>query len=215
MNGEEARVGEGASVPPVERGLAHDLAGRAQRMYRIYLGLGANLGDRRASLRRALRLLAHLEDTQLLRVSSFYETPPWGNEKQPPFLNACAALETRLSPLVFLRRTQRIERALGRVRKEHWGPRTIDIDLLFAEGFESAASELRLPHPYLHERAFVLLPLAEIAPGLIVRGRKIDEWLADLSETAACRRCGVYRPMKNERRFFLPKEKLSFPVGTW
>ena len=215
MNGEEARAGEGASVPPVERGLAHDLAGRAQRMYRIYLGLGANLGDRRASLRRALRLLAHLEDTRLLRVSSFYETPPWGNEKQPPFLNACAALETRLSPLVFLRRTQRIERALGRVRKEHWGPRTIDIDLLFAEGFESAAPELRLPHPYLHERAFVLLPLAEIAPGLIVRGRKIDEWLADLSETAACRRCGVYRPMKNERRFFLPKEKLSFPVGTW
>ena len=210
MNGEGAR-----RVHLAERGLAHDIAGRAERMYRIYLGLGANLGDRRASLRRALRLLAHLEDTQLLRVSSFYETPPWGNEKQPPFLNACAALETRLSPLVFLRRTQRIERALGRVRKEHWGPRTIDIDLLFAEGFESAAPELRLPHPYLHERAFVLLPLAEIVPGLIVRGRKIDEWLADLSETAACRRCGVYRPMKNERRFFLPKEKLSFPVGTW
>ena len=196
MNGEGARAGEGASVHPAERGLAHDIAGRAESMYRIYLGLGANLGDRRASLRRALRLLAHLEDTQLLRVSSFYETPPWGNEKQPPFLNACAALETRLSPLVFLRRAQRIERALGRVRKEHWGPRTIDIDLLFAEGFESAAPELRLPHPYLHERAFVLLPLAEIAPGLIVRGRKIDEWLADLSETAACRKCGVCRPMK-------------------
>ena len=197
MNGEGARAGEGARrVHLAERGLAHDIAGRAERMYRIYLGLGANLGDRRASLRRALRLLAHLEDTRLLRVSSFYETPPWGNEKQPPFLNACAALETRLSPLVFLRRTQRIERALGRVRKEHWGPRTIDIDLLFAEGFESAAPELRLPHPYLHERAFVLLPLAEIAPGLIVRVRKIDEWLADLSETVACRRCGVYRPMK-------------------
>ena len=185
--------GEGASVPSAERGLAHDLAGRTQRMYRIYLGLGANLGDRRASLRRALRLLGHIEDTRLLRVSSFYETPPWGNEKQPPFLNA---LDTRLSPLVFLRCAQRIERALGRVRKEHWGPRTIDIDLLFAEGFESAVPELRLPHPYIHERAFVLLPLTEIASGLIVRGRKIDEWLEDLSESAACRRCGVYRPMK-------------------
>ena len=197
MNGEAARGGEGArSVHLADRGLVHGILGRAQRTYRIYLGLGANLGDRRASLRRALRLLAHLEDTQLLRVSSFYETPPWGNEKQPPFLNACAALETRLSPLVFLRRAQRIERALGRVRKEHWGPRTIDIDLLFAEGFESAAADLRLPHPYLHERVFVLLPLAEIVPGLIVRGRKIDEWLADLSETAACRRCGAYRPMK-------------------
>ena len=197
MNGEEARGSEGArNVHLAERGLAHDISGRAERTYRIYLGLGANLGDRRASLRRALRLLAHLEDTQLLRVSSFYETPPWGNEKQPPFLNACAALETRLSPLVFLRRAQRIERALGRVRKEHWGPRTIDIDLLLAEGFESAVPELRLPHPYLHERAFVLLPLAEITPGLIVRGRKIDEWLADLSDAAACRKCGVYRSMK-------------------
>lgn len=197
MNGEEARAGERVrNVYLAERGLAHDIAERTQRMYRIYLGLGANLGDRCASLRRALRLLAHIEDTRLLRVSSFYETPPWGNEKQPPFLNACAALETRLSPLVFLRCAQRIERALGRVRKAHWGPRTIDIDLLVAEGFESAVPELRLPHPYLHERAFVLLPLTEIASGLIVRGRKIDEWLADLSESAACRRCGVYRPMK-------------------
>ena len=197
MNGEEARAGEWVrNVHLAERGLAHDIAGRTQRRYRIYLGLGANLGDCRASLRRALRLLAHLEDTRLLCVSSFYETPPWGNEKQPPFLNACAALETRLSPLVFLRRAQRIERALGRVRKEHWGPRTIDIDLLVAEGFESAVPELRLPHPYLHERAFVLLPLTEIASGLIVRGRKIDEWLADLSASTACRRCGVYRPMK-------------------
>ena len=211
MNGEGAR-----RVHLAERGLAHDLAGRAQRMYRIYLGLGANLGDRRASLRRALRLLAHLEDTRLLRVSSFYETPPWGNEKQPPFLNACAALETRLSPLVFLRRAQRIERALGRVRKEHWGPRMIDIDLLFAEGHESARQELRLPHPYLHERAFVLLPLAEIAPGLIIRGRGIDEWLAELSDTAACLRRGdAYRPRKNGRKVFLPKEKLSFLVRTW
>ena len=197
MNGEEARAGERVrNVYLAERGLVHNIAGRTQRMYRIYLGLGANLGDRCASVRRALRLLGHIEDTRLLRVSSFYETPPWGNEKQPPFLNACAALETRLSPLVFLRRAQRIERALGRVRKEHWGPRTIDIDLLFAEGFESAVPELRLPHPYIHERAFVLLPLTEIASGLIVRGRKIDEWLEDLSESAACRRCGVYRPMK-------------------
>ena len=198
MNGEAARGSEGArSVHPAERGLAHGIPGQAQTSYRIYLSLGANLGDRHAALRRALRLLAHLEDTRLLRVSSFYETPPWGNERQPPFLNACAALETRLLPLVFLRAAQRIERALGRVRKERWGPRTIDIDLLFAEGVESTAQELRLPHPYLHERAFVLLPLTEIASGLIVRGRKIDEWLENLSESAACCKCGgAYRPIK-------------------
>ena len=92
----------------------------------------------------------------------------------------------------------------------------IDIDLLFAEGHESARQELRLPHPYLHERAFVLLPLAEIAPGLIIRGRGIDEWLAELSDTAACLRRGdAYRPRKNGRKVFLPKEKLSFLVRTW
>ena len=198
MNGEATRGGEGArSVHLAKRRLAHGIPGRAQTSYRIYLSLGANLGDRRASLKRALNLLSHIEDTRLLRVSSFYETPPWGNERQPPFLNACAALETRLLPLVFLRAAQRIERALGRVRKERWGPRTIDIDLLFAEGVESTAQELRLPHPYLHERAFVLLPLTEIASGLIVRGRKIDEWLEDLSESAACCKCGgTYRPIK-------------------
>ena len=217
MSGAEMRDSEEVKdVRLTESASAHSCPGHAPAPYLVYVGLGANLGDRRASLRRALRLLAHVEDTRLLRVSSFYETPPWGNEKQPPFLNACAALETRLLPLVFLRRTQRIERALGRVRKEHWGPRTIDIDLLFAEGHESARQELRLPHPYLHERAFVLLPLAEIAPGLIVRGRGIDEWLAELSDTAAClRRGGAYRPRKNGRKVFLPKEKLSFLVRTW
>lgn len=167
--------------------------------YLAYIGLGANLGDRRASLRRALRLLAHIEDTRLLRVSSFYETPPWGNEKQPPFLNACAVLETHLLPLVLLRAVQRIERSLGRVRKEHWGPRMVDIDLLVAEGYESAASELRLPHPYLHERAFVLLPLMEIAPGLAVRGKNIGEWLAEFSESVACcKRCSACRPGKEK-----------------
>ena len=100
--------------------------GLAGAPYIVYVGLGANLGDRRASLRRALRLLSHLEDTRLVCASSFYETPPWGNVAQPPFLNACAVLRTRLLPLVLLRAVQRIECALGRVRRAHWGPRTID-----------------------------------------------------------------------------------------
>ena len=217
MSGAEMRDSEEVKdVRLTESASAHSCPGHAPAPYLVYVGLGANLGDRCASLKRALRLLSHIEGTQLMRVSSFYETPPWGETNQPPFLNACAALETRLLPLVFLRRTQRIERALGRVRKEHWGPRMIDIDLLFAEGHESARQELRLPHPYLHERAFVLLPLAEIAPGLIIRGRGIDEWLAELSDTAACLRRGdAYRPRKNGRKVFLPKEKLSFLVRTW
>lgn len=162
--------------------------GCAPAPYLVYLSLGANLGDRRASLKRALRLLARIEDTQLVRVSSFYATPPWGEKNQPPFLNACAVLRTRLLPLVLLRAVQRIERALGRVRKEPWGPRMIDIDLLLAEGYTSAARELRLPHPYMQERAFVLVPLSEIAPGLSVRGKRLDEWLDMLPERKSCQK---------------------------
>ena len=98
MSGAEMRDSEEVkNVRLTESASAHSCPGHAPAPYLVYVGLGANLGDRRASLRRALRLLAHVEDTRLLRVSSFYETPPWGNEKQPPFLNACAALETRLS----------------------------------------------------------------------------------------------------------------------
>lgn len=166
--------------------------GYAGSPYSIYIGLGANIGDRVASLKRALRLLAHMEDTQLLTVSSFYETPPWVNVNQPPFLNACAAFKTRLLPLVLLRYAQRIERALGRIRKAHWGPRTIDIDLLFAEGYESDSCDLSLPHPYLHKRAFVLVPLQEIAADKIICGKAIGAWLKTLPEKDACIRRNTY-----------------------
>lgn len=168
--------------------------GFAPEAYRIYIGLGANLGDRCASLRRALRLLAHLEDTRLVRVSSFYGTPPWGETEQGNFVNAAALFRTRLLPLVLLRRTQAVERALGRVRSTHWGPRMIDIDLLYAESDAGAAApmlqlpDLCLPHPYLAERAFVLLPLLEIAPGLTFRGKSLSSWLERLPEKGACRR---------------------------
>ena len=187
MSGENARRGRTAAVAPASCRPACTSA-----PYIVYIGLGANVGDRRASLKRALRLAAQIEDTRLLRLSSFYETPPWGNEAQPPFLNACAALETRLRPLVLLRFLQRIERALGRVRKVHWGPRTIDIDMLLAEGYTSEAPELRLPHPYLHERVFVLLPLMEITSGLIVRDRPLADWLSALPEAVACRKVSTY-----------------------
>lgn len=174
--------------PAAAVGQPHCRPGCVPRPYLVYLSLGANLGDRCASLKRALRLLSHIEGTQLMRVSSFYETPPWGETNQPPFLNACAVVRTHLLPLLLLRAAQRIERALGRVRREHWGPRMIDIDLLFAEGYTSAAPELRLPHPYLHERAFVLVPLCEIESGLIVQEKRIDEWLERSSDAKACRK---------------------------
>jgi 2-amino-4-hydroxy-6-hydroxymethyldihydropteridine diphosphokinase len=143
---------------------------------KIYLSLGANLGNRGETLREALRQIACLPQTVLKAVAPFYETAPWGNLEQPAFINTAAMVETELSPLSFLHKTQQIELALGRVRHEHWGARTIDIDLLWAEGFASDTEELKLPHPYLTERAFVLLPLRDIAPDLLVQGRAVADW---------------------------------------
>ena len=143
---------------------------------KIYLSLGANLGNRGETLREALRQIACLPQTALKAVAPFYETAPWGNLEQPAFINTAAMVETELSPLNFLHKTQQIELALGRVRHEHWGARTIDIDLLWAEGVASDTEELKLPHPYLTERAFVLLPLRDIAPDLAVQGRAVADW---------------------------------------
>lgn len=145
-----------------------------------YLSLGANLGARAQTLREALRRLAQLPGTRLSRASSFYETAPWGKTDQPPFLNGAACLSTRLAPEALLAACQEIERALGRVRHEHWGARTLDIDLVYGvcggQVVRAASPRLTLPHPYLLERAFVLVPLAEIAPELMLAGRPIAAW---------------------------------------
>ena len=146
-------------------------------MRKAYLSLGANLGERGENIREALRRLALAEGVQLLQVAPFYETAPWGKTDQPGFINTCAEVGTSLPPLEFLHLCQQIERDLGRVRHEHWGARTIDIDLLVLEGTVSDTEELRLPHPYLTERAFVLVPLADIAPELAVKGHSVREWL--------------------------------------
>ena len=145
-----------------------------------YLSLGANLGARAQTLREALRRLAQLPGTRLVRASAFYETAPWGKTDQPPFLNGAACLSTRLAPEALLAACQEIERALGRVRHEHWGARTLDIDLVYGvrggQAVRVATPRLTLPHPYLLERAFVLVPLAEIAPTLVLAGRPIAVW---------------------------------------
>ena len=146
----------------------------------VYLSLGSNLGNREALLREAVRRLAALPETRLLAESAIYETPPWGKTDQPPFLNMAVALDTRLSPETLLTATQQIEDALGRQRTEKWGPRTLDIDLLVVEGETRQTAELTLPHPYLTARRFVLAPLAEIAPELVIRGKTVREWLAAL-----------------------------------
>ena len=141
-----------------------------------YLSLGANLGNREETLRQAVKRLGAAEGVSVAAVSSVYETEPWGKLDQPRFLNLAAAIKTTLTPEELLSLAQGIEKDLGRVRHEHWGARTIDIDILYFEGVEKNAPELTLPHPYMTERAFVLVPLAEIAPTLKVKGKTVETW---------------------------------------
>jgi 2-amino-4-hydroxy-6-hydroxymethyldihydropteridine diphosphokinase len=138
----------------------------------VYIGLGANLGDREATIRKALELLASDRDVEVEAVSSLRETDPVGYEDQPRFLNGAAALRTELAPRALLDLLQDIERQLGRDRRgPRFGPRTIDLDLLLYGSAEIDEPELEIPHPRLHERLFVLEPLAELDEGLEVPGR--------------------------------------------
>lgn len=144
-----------------------------------FIGLGSNLEAPAAQLDRALAALAARGDLRLDAVSSYYRTAPWGETAQPAFVNAAARLETALSPEALLDVLIAIESAAGRRRELRWGPRTLDLDLLAFDGERRDTPRLTLPHPHLHERAFVLVPLAEIAPALEIPGRgRIDALLA-------------------------------------
>ena len=137
-----------------------------------FIGLGANVGAAAATLRAALDELADLPRTRLLRASRLYRTPAWGVEAQPDFVNAVAALETRLAARELLDALLEIERRHGRDRhrEQRWGPRTLDLDLLLYGAMEIDEPGLRVPHPQLHRRGFVLVPLLEIAPDLELPG---------------------------------------------
>ena len=128
-----------------------------------YVGLGGNLGEREKILRRAIERGKKIPAVKLLRVSSFYETEPWGVTNQPKFLNAAIKISTRLEPLNLLDELQQIESELGRIRRERWGARTIDLDILLAER-EISCERLTVPHKFLFERDFALVPLKEIFP---------------------------------------------------
>lgn len=152
-------------------------------MTSVYLSLGSNIGDRMAYLQQALTALSQFPQTQLVKTSSFYQTAPWGNLNQDDFINAVCQLETHLEPLDLLKACQKIEQDLDRVRKEHWGPRTIDIDILLygQEVYESQT--LTVPHPYMTQRAFVLVPLFELVGDLALPNQAgtVCEALASLS----------------------------------
>ena len=139
-------------------------------MTRAYIGLGSNLDNPRDQLLDALRELAEEEGIQLLAQSSLYLSEPMGPQDQPEFINAVAAIETTLGPLLLLEVLQAIENRHGRKRERHWGPRTLDLDLLLYGEEHISHPDLTVPHPGIAERSFVLLPLREVTPGLAIEG---------------------------------------------
>jgi 2-amino-4-hydroxy-6-hydroxymethyldihydropteridine diphosphokinase len=152
---------------------------------KAYLALGGNVGNSRAILDRAVSLLCDGADITLTARSSEYFTPPWGFKYQPPFINLCIAVETRLSPRDLLARAQDVELKLGRDRahEKRWGPRTADIDIIAYDGVTLDEPGLILPHPHLFERAFVLLPLAEIASDGVIAGQSLTAALQKVDTT--------------------------------
>jgi len=155
---------------------------RAASSTEALIGLGGNIGDVRATLDRAVAMLCDGTAVRLLARSSDYSTPPWGVTDQPAFVNAAIAVATSLAPHDLFARAVAVERALGRDRggERRWGPRAIDIDLLAYDDLVVADPALTLPHPRLFERAFVLVPLAEIAPNRVIAGARVLDALARL-----------------------------------
>jgi 2-amino-4-hydroxy-6-hydroxymethyldihydropteridine diphosphokinase len=142
------------------------------------VALGSNLGDKTANIDRAIALLTEAGDVRLLARSRNYATEPWGKTDQDWFVNAAIAVATELSPRALLARCKAIERRMGRVETEKWGPRIIDLDLLIYRGVEMGDDDLALPHPHIGARAFVLAPLMDIAPDLVIGGKSVRELYA-------------------------------------
>lgn len=150
------------------------------RDFDAIIGLGSNIGDKRANIARAMALLCEAGDIELVRRSRDYRSAPWGKMDQDWFVNACISVATELSPEALLARCQEVEQKLRRVRQERWGPRTIDLDILVWRDVVANDPVLILPHPRITDRAFVLVPLAEIAPSLLIKGRPVCDWLAGI-----------------------------------
>ncbi|OAF10440.1 2-amino-4-hydroxy-6-hydroxymethyldihydropteridine pyrophosphokinase [Bradyrhizobium centrolobii] len=147
------------------------------------IALGGNVGDVRATFGKAITHICGMAQAALIARSSDYTTPPWGDEDQDPFINACVEIETDLDPHALLFVMQKVEQKLGRTRtkERRWGPRTLDLDMIAYDDVSLQTPDLTLPHPRLFERAFVLVPLAEIAPDRIIGGIRVRDGLASVS----------------------------------
>lgn len=152
-------------------------------MHKIYLGLGSNLGDRGANLRAAVAALG--PDVRVLKESGVFETPPWGVQNQPGFLNMALEAQTDLAPAALRDHVKQIEALVGRTPTYHWGPRLIDIDILLYDESIVDTPDLVIPHPQMHKRPFVLVPLAAIAPEAVhpLLGYSIRELLQNVDTT--------------------------------
>jgi 2-amino-4-hydroxy-6-hydroxymethyldihydropteridine diphosphokinase len=142
------------------------------------IGLGSNMGDKAANIARAIELLCAEGDVREVARSRCYRTAPWGKTDQDWFVNACVSVTTALDPHALLDRCQRVEDEMGRVRRERWGPRVIDVDILLYRDARIADGRLTLPHPLIPERAFVLVPLLDVAPDALVAGARARDLLA-------------------------------------
>ena len=173
-------------------------------MITAYLGLGSNIGDRNASLREAISQISDPEALTIVATSSIYETAPWGYTDQPDFLNCVLEIETRLSPVELLERVEKAEQDIGRTASWHYGPRLIDVDILLYGDLSLQLTEpdLAIPHPRMDQRAFVLIPLAEIAGDVVhpVLHRTISDLASTVDEQE-----GV--------RIWAPPQKLGDLVG--
>jgi 2-amino-4-hydroxy-6-hydroxymethyldihydropteridine diphosphokinase len=149
----------------------------------VLIALGGNVGDVRATFQKAIANICGMTQGVLKARSSDYSTPPWGDEQQAPFINACIEIETALDPHALLFTLHKIEARFGRdrARETRWGPRTLDLDLIAYDDVSMQTPELTLPHPRAFERAFVLVPLAEIAPDRVIAGHSVTSALAQLS----------------------------------
>jgi len=155
------------------------------KLYTVFLGLGSNLGEREKCLNQAVGHLKKLRASSLVWASSVYETDPYGKVDQPKFLNAAVQIETSLEPSELFEEIKKIEATAGRSRNERWGPREIDIDILIYDGLVFESDSVKVPHPEIEKRKFVLVPLREIAPDLVhpVTGLNVEEMAAQCQDS--------------------------------
>ncbi|RXH20097.1 2-amino-4-hydroxy-6-hydroxymethyldihydropteridine diphosphokinase [Bradyrhizobium guangzhouense] len=152
-------------------------------MASVLIALGGNVGDVRTTFKKAIAHICGMAQAALIARSSDYATPPWGDEDQDPFINACVEIETGLDPHALLFVMQKVEQKFGRTRDKdrRWGPRTLDLDMIAYDDVSMNKPDLTLPHPRLFERAFVLVPLAEIAADRVISGLRVRDALASVS----------------------------------